>query len=270
MVHFPNAKINLGLFVTEKRNDGFHNIQTVFYPVPLRDALELLKSDNNQFRFNTSGLNIPGGASGNLCLRAWELMEKAFSLPPVRIHLHKAIPMGAGLGGGSSDGAFMIRLIDQFFDLGLSVEAMEAYARQLGSDCPFFIRNAPAIAEGKGDYPVPLQVDLSGKYLVIVKPDVHISTGDAYAAVTPAVPELDIEEIVSRPVEEWRNLLTNDFERVLINKFPEIGRIKSKLYEHGALFALMSGSGSAVYGIFDQKVELEKYFRGNFYWSDWL
>jgi 4-diphosphocytidyl-2-C-methyl-D-erythritol kinase len=270
MVLFPNAKINLGLSVTKKRSDGYHNIQTVLCPVPLCDALELVQSADSRFRFHTSGLKIPGDAAGNLCMKAWELLQKAFSLPPVRIHLHKAIPMGAGLGGGSSDGAFMIRLIDQFFELGLSVEAMEAYARQLGSDCPFFIRNAPAIAEGKGDYPVPLQVDLSGKYLVIVKPDVHISTGDAYAAIKPAQPEINTAEIVGRPVEEWRNLLTNDFERVLINKFPEIGRIKSKLYEHGALFALMSGSGSAVYGIFDQKVELEKYFRGNFYWSDWL
>jgi 4-diphosphocytidyl-2-C-methyl-D-erythritol kinase len=267
MVHFPNAKINLGLFVTEKRNDGYHNIQTVFYPVPLRDALELVKSDDNQFRFNTSGLNIPGGASGNLCIKAWELMEKAFSLPPVSIHLHKAIPMGAGLGGGSADGAFMIRLIDQFFDLGLSVETMEDYARLLGSDCPFFIRNVPAFAEGKGDHPVPLPVDLSGKYLIIVKPAAHISTADAYAAITPAQPEIDPAEIARWPVEEWRGLLTNDFEAVLMNKFPEIGRIKSKLYEHGALFALMSGSGSAVYGIFDQKADLEKYFRGNFYWS---
>jgi 4-diphosphocytidyl-2-C-methyl-D-erythritol kinase len=266
MVLFPNAKINLGLSVTEKRSDGYHNIQTVLYPVPLCDALELVISADSQFRFHTSGLKIPGDAAGNLCMKAWELVQKVFSLPPVSIHLHKAIPMGAGLGGGSADGAFMIRLIDQVFDLDLSVETMEDYARQLGSDCPFFIRNAPAYAAGKGDRPVPLSVDLSGKYLVIVKPDVHISTGDAYAAVTPAVPELDIEEIVSRPVGEWRNLLTNDFERVLINKFPEIGRIKSKLYEQDALFALMSGSGSAVYGIFDRKAALEKYFAGNFYW----
>jgi 4-diphosphocytidyl-2-C-methyl-D-erythritol kinase len=266
MVLFPNAKINLGLSVTEKRGDGYHNIQTILYPVPLCDALELVKSADRQFRFHVSGLKIPGDVAGNLCMKAWELMDRTFSLPPVSIHLHKAIPTGAGLGGGSADGAFMIRLIDQVFDLNLSAGTMEEYARQLGSDCPFFIRNAPAYADEKGDRPVPLPVDLSGKFLVIVKPNVHISTGDAYASIMPAMPETDPAEIVARPVEEWRNLLTNDFESVLISKFPEIGRIKSKLYEFGALFALMSGSGSAVYGIFDRKAALEKYFAGNFYW----
>lgn len=270
MVLFPNAKINLGLRVTRKRADGLHDINTVFYPVPLCDALELVVAGDDKFEFTQTGITIPGDEGDNLCIKAWKLLEKDFRLPPVKIHLHKIIPIGAGLGGGSSDGAFMIKLINQVFSLSLNTGQMEDYARKLGSDCPFFIKNQPVFAFGKGDDFEALNVDLSGYFLVIVKPDVHISTKDAYASIRPAANGVNFPEASKCSKAQWRDSFTNDFENPIFEKFPLIPKIKSRLYDLGALFALMSGSGSAVYGLFDKEVDLKKNFPDFFFWQGWL
>ncbi|MFP4470718.1 MAG: 4-(cytidine 5'-diphospho)-2-C-methyl-D-erythritol kinase [Bacteroidales bacterium] len=267
MVVFPNAKINLGLLVTEKRPDGFHNIQTVFYPVPLREALELLPSSGGEIKFMVSGKEVPGGTQNNIILKAWQMLKDDFGLPGATIHLHKTIPIGAGLGGGSSDAAFMLKLARQVFDLDVSDEELMDYARRLGSDCAFFILNKPVAAFGRGDEFSKIQLDLSAYHLVIVKPEIHIGTAEAYAWVKPSAPKHDIMEIIRQPVSEWKKHLTNDFEPPVFEKYPLIGEIKSRLYRHGALYASMSGSGSAVYGIFPENPGLEDAFEGHFYWE---
>jgi len=270
MVLFPNAKFNLGLQVTQKRSDGFHNIETVFYPLPLCDALEVIVAIDQNFEFTSSGIPIPGKPEQNLCIKAWELMEKDFGLPPVKVHLHKVIPMGAGLGGGSSDGAFMLKLLNRLFKLSLPDEALQDYARLLGSDCAFFIKNKPVFAFGRGDQFEGLPIDLTGFFAVLVKPDVHVSTRDAYAAIKPMQSEIKLPSAIQKPVSEWRSEICNDFEKPVIEQYPIIGKIKSRLYERGALYALMSGSGSAVYGIFDKEVDLRVDFRNDFYWGRYL
>jgi len=270
MVIFPNAKINLGLSVLKKRSDGFHQIESVMYPISINDALELIIAPDKIFGFSSSGINIPGKSENNLCIKAWKLLQAAYNLPEVKIHLHKVIPMGAGLGGGSADGAFMIKLIDQVFGLNLSVDRMEDYARKLGSDCAFFIKNQAALATDKGDHLKPLELDLAGYFLVLVKPDVHISTAEAYAGITPKVPETLIKEIIRFPVEEWKNRLKNDFETSIFNAHPILSETKEFLYQSGAMYASMTGSGSAIYGLFKTEVELMDRFSNCFYWSGWL
>ena len=270
MVLFPNAKINLGLHVTGRRHDGFHNIETVFFPVPLMDVLEMVKADDQQFAFTLSGIGIPADGAENLCVLAWKMLQKEFELPPVKIHLHKNIPTGAGLGGGSSDGAYMIRLINQYFSLHLADDRMEDYARRLGSDCPFFIRNRPVFATGRGDQFFPVNIDVSKHFLVIVKPPFGVSTREAYAGIRPAKPAVDLRDAIRLPIVEWRGKIINDFEVPVFKKHPEIAAIKSKLYDLGALFSLMSGSGSAVYALFDHSVDLAGHFSGMFYTAAWL
>lgn len=270
MVLFPNAKINLGLFVNEKRSDAYHSIESILYPIPLCDALELLPSPDGKFKFSATGIPIQGDAANNLCVKAWELLQKDFDLPPVHIHLHKAIPMGAGLGGGSSDAAFTLKLANQEFELGLSDEKIEQYAGRLGMDCPFFVHPKPARVYDRGDKLEAIPLDLSGKYLVVVKPDCHISTQEAYAGIEPAFPKTPISELIKLPLEDWKNTLFNDFEKSLFVKFLEIGDIKGSLYKHGAVYASMSGSGSAVFGIFEKEVDLENIFPDAFYWSSWI
>ncbi len=270
MVVFPNVKINLGLFVIEKRLDGFHNIETVMVPVPMHDALEMVVSRNETFDFHITGIEIPGNPHENLCYRAWEMLQKDFDLPPVSLHLHKATPIGAGLGGGSSDGAFTIKLINQLFELGLTTPMMEDYAKRLGSDCAFFINNQPVFAFEKGDRLEPISLDLSDTFIVIAKPDVHISTQEAYKGIRPAPSQVSLKEALHRPLKYWREQVTNDFEHSIFKAAPVVGQIKSKLYEQGAVFALMSGSGSAVYGLFEYEVDLKEQFQDCFYWSGWL
>lgn len=270
MIVFPNAKINLGLSVIEKRTDGYHNIETVFYPVPLHDALELIRAQDSKHEFSVSGIDIPGNPDQNLCLKVWKILQQAFKLPPIKIHLHKAIPAGAGLGGGSSDAAFMIKLVDQEFGLNLSVAQMQDYAGKIGSDCPFFIENKPVFAFEKGDRFVPINANLSGYFAVIVKPQVHIITAGAYAGITPKKPAIGIKEIINSTVENWKDMLVNDFEQAAIEKVPSIGNIKSELYRQGAVFASMTGSGSAVYGIFSYEVDLRNFFGDAFYWGGWI
>lgn len=268
MVSFPPCKINLGLNVISKRSDGYHNLETCFYPIPLTDVLEVLPA--TAVSFDISGNAIPGDASDNLCLKAYRSLQQDYDLPPVKIFLHKVVPSGAGLGGGSSDGAHALRLLNEVFSLGLSIEKLKAYALQLGSDCPFFIEDKPMLGSGRGEELTPVSVDLSGKFIVLVKPDVHVSTAEAYGGVTPAVPHVRIKEILQKSVYEWKDVLKNDFETSVFAKYPQIGAIKEKFYQHGALYASMSGSGSAVFGIFDNPIDLTTSFPNDFYWSKML
>ncbi|WP_256012402.1 4-(cytidine 5'-diphospho)-2-C-methyl-D-erythritol kinase [Desertivirga xinjiangensis] len=254
MIVFPNAKINIGLNVISRRSDGYHNLETVFYPVKVKDALEAIESD--EFAFTSTGIEIPGYANENLCLKALDLIRKDYSVPGLAIHLHKAIPIGAGLGGGSADAAFFIKLLDQKFNLCLSIEKMEDYARQLGADCAFFIRNQPVFASGKGDEFTSITLDLSRYYIILVMPPVHVSTGEAYRGVKPATPPFSLKDLIGLPIDQWKGQIKNDFEESVFKNHPSIRGIKSALYEAGALYASMSGSGAAVYGIFKDPAEL--------------
>ena len=266
MVSFPPCKINLGLHIVGKRPDGYHNIETCFYPVPWTDALEVVPA--RDFSFSVSGDPVPGAAADNLCVRAYDLLRREFNLKPVSIHLHKVLPMGAGLGGGSADGAYALKAVREVFDLPITIDEMKAYAAGLGSDCAFFIENKPAIGTGRGEVLSEVALSLKNKYLVIVKPEVHISTVTAYSGVTPRKPQLDIRQIVeTHPVEEWRQLLKNDFEEHIFKQFPIIEAFQQKLYAFGALYASMSGSGSAVFGIFPRAIDLKKEFETFTYWS---
>ncbi len=252
MLNFPNAKINLGLNVVEKRPDGYHNLETIFYPIPLEDILEInpLASTNIQTTIVQTGLSVSGSIEDNLVLRAYRLLSTHFTLPPLQIHLHKHIPMGAGLGGGSSDAAYMLKMLNEKFGLQLSVERLEEYAALLGADCAFFIRNEPVYAEGIGNVFTPVELSLRGYGLIVIKPDVFVSTRDAFARISPRHPKQNLRDIVRLPVEEWKNCMLNDFEESVFPQFPLIGAIKEELYRAGAIYASMSGSGSSVYGLF--------------------
>lgn len=254
MIIFPNAKINIGLNIIERRPDGYHNLETVFYPVQIKDALEIITAD--VFSFESSGLDIPGRAEDNLCVKGYELLKKDYDLPPVKIHLHKHIPIGAGLGGGSADAGFFIRLLNQHFDLSLTDEQMMAYARQLGADCAFFIQNKPVFAFEKGDEFEPIKLDLSAYKIVVVMPPVHISTAEAYGGVKAASVKESLLELIRYPVSEWKKHIKNDFEITIFKNHPSIRGVKAALYEAGALYASMSGSGASVFGIFDKTPDL--------------
>lgn len=261
MLAFANAKINLGLNITEKRSDGYHNIETIFYPVKLNDVVEI--TDAKETTCVVKGIDVPGAAKDNLCLKAFNVLRKDFGLPAQQITLLKNIPVGAGLGGGSSDAAHLVKLVNEKFKLGLSVAAMQDYVRELGADCAFFIENRPAFAFGKGDEFEPIAIDLSNYHLVLVKPPVHVSTAAAYAGIKPVSPRRSIKDLIHLPVEKWKGQLENDFEPSVFSGYPEIEQVKSKLYQSGALFALMSGSGSCVYGIFNRKVSLPELEKDN-------
>lgn len=254
MINFPNAKINIGLNITARRSDGYHNLETVFYPIKLNDVLEVIPGD--ELAFTSSGIDIPGRVEDNLCVKAYHLIKQDHDMPPIKIHLHKHIPIGAGLGGGSADAGFFIKLLNQVFDLNLSVDAMEAYARQLGADCAFFIQNKPTFAFGKGDEFQPVQLDLSGYHIALVMPPVHVSTAEAYRGVKPAPAKTSLKDLIKLPIAEWRNHIKNDFEEHIFKAHPEIRGVKAALYQAGALYACMSGSGASVFGIFDQKPDL--------------
>lgn len=252
MVVFPNAKINLGLDILSKRDDGYHNISSVFLPIPFQDILEITPSEVVQF--NTSGLKIPGNPESNLIIKAYHLLKQEYNIPPVHIHLHKVIPMGAGLGGGSADAAFAIKLLNNLFALSLSDTQMESLAGRLGSDCPFFIKNKPVLAEGTGTEFSDINLDLSGKYLVLICPNVHVGTAEAYQSVKPAVPEQNVKEIIENTsIDRWKNSLKNDFEASIFPKYSQLQNIKQQLYAAGALYASMSGSGSSIYGLFEKE-----------------
>jgi 4-diphosphocytidyl-2-C-methyl-D-erythritol kinase len=248
MINFPNAKLNIGLNILRKRPDGFHDLASCFYPIPWCDALEVLPGE--EVGFGQSGIPVPGEPATNLVLKAYHLLRQDHALPPVRLHLHKVIPIGAGLGGGSADGAFALKMLNDLFSLRLSDDALEAYARPLGSDCAFFVRNKPVFAHGKGDEFEPFSVDLTGYACVVVYPGIHITTGEAYRTVKPAAPATDLRESLQRGIRTWRETVKNDFEAALFPLYPVLGEIKERLYTEGALYASMTGSGSAVYGIF--------------------
>ncbi|WP_160711027.1 4-(cytidine 5'-diphospho)-2-C-methyl-D-erythritol kinase [Chitinophaga solisilvae] len=249
MIVFPNCKINLGLHITRRRDDGFHDLETVFYPLPVTDALEVISAP--ALTFNSSGIAVPGDAADNLCIRAFRLLQQDYpQLQPVAIHLHKHIPIGAGLGGGSSDAAFMLKALSSKFQLHLSEAALMDYAAQLGSDCPFFIPNRPCYATGRGEILTPLSLDLSSCSFLLVHPGIHVNTGWAFRQITPQTPAYALQEKIMEPVDTWKDVISNDFEQPVFREYPVLAAIKAAMYENGAIYAAMSGSGSAVVGIF--------------------
>jgi 4-diphosphocytidyl-2-C-methyl-D-erythritol kinase len=256
MVTFPNCKINLGLNILQKRNDVFHDLATVFYPIELKDVLEIIPARNSEqqqssIQFTTSGLMVDGNSTDNICFKAYELLKADFpTLPPIEMHLHKAIPMGAGLGGGSADGAFALKMLNAKFNLNLTVQQLIDYALQLGSDCPFFIINQPCFATSRGEKMTPIHLDLSAYTFVIVNPGIHVNTGWAFKQITPTLPKKSIQNIIQQPIETWKHELVNDFELPVSTAYPAIQNIKQDLYAKGAVYASMSGSGSTVFGIF--------------------
>jgi 4-diphosphocytidyl-2-C-methyl-D-erythritol kinase len=248
MIVFPNAKINIGLKVVSRRPDGFRNLESCFYPVQWQDALEIVRAD--EMNFTLSGIPVPGETDTNLCLKAYDLLRGDFELPPVHLHLHKNIPIGAGMGGGSADAAFALHLLNDLFKLNLSPDLLETYARRLGSDCAFFIRNLPVFATERGDVFEPITLDLTGYYCVIVYPNIHITTAEAYSLVVPRLPEQPLKHLLQQPIHTWKETVTNNFEAALFPRYPELAKIKAELYRQGAQYAAMTGSGSAVYGLF--------------------
>ncbi len=281
MIVFPNCKINLGLRILRKRTDGYHDLETVFCPLPLYDVLEtipdtveqredtqkqirgagytMLDPDNDQnksfIQFSCSGFAIHGNNADNLCIKAFNLLKNDFpQLPRIQMYLHKAIPAGAGLGGGSADASFTLSLLNKQFQLNLSTSQLICYALQLGSDCPFFIINQPCLATGRGEILEQIEIDLSAYKFIIVNPGIHISTADAFWGITPTRPAKPVREIIQQPIETWKNELINDFEKTVFKQHPEIETIKNKLYDCGALYSSMSGSGSTIYGIFEKNM----------------
>ncbi|HEY1114554.1 MAG TPA: 4-(cytidine 5'-diphospho)-2-C-methyl-D-erythritol kinase [Chitinophagaceae bacterium] len=260
MIVFPNCKLNLGLHILRKRSDGFHDLETVFYPLPLQDALEIVQSEDktSPLLFTTSGLPVDGIPEDNICYKAYHLLKECFpQLPPVKMHLHKSIPMGAGLGGGSADGAFTLHLLNKKFNLGLNERELTDLALQLGSDAPFFILNQPCYATGRGEKMEPLQLDLSAYKILIVNPGIHINTGWAFRQIVPTADRPSLKDRICQPVEQWKDLITNDFESPVSAIHPEIGAIKEALYSHGATYAAMSGSGSTVFGLFPKTADFQ-------------
>ncbi|MGN0068212.1 MAG: 4-(cytidine 5'-diphospho)-2-C-methyl-D-erythritol kinase [Prevotella sp.] len=273
MITFPCAKINLGLNVISRREDGYHNLETVFYPIPLCDALEISHMDDRfpspyACDLKVSGTDMDCPEQENLVVKAYNILAADYCLPRVHAHLHKQIPSQAGLGGGSSDAAYMLKLLDERFRLNIGNAELEKYAAQLGADCPFFIAAEPAYATGTGTELAPVDTpdgNLDGYFLAVVKADVSVSTKDAYAAITPQKPTLCCRDIVRKPIETWRELLHNDFEQPVFSRFPVLAEMKSRLYEAGAVYAQMSGSGSALFGIFRKEPShLQQRFPGCF------
>ncbi|MBO7495889.1 MAG: 4-(cytidine 5'-diphospho)-2-C-methyl-D-erythritol kinase [Salinivirgaceae bacterium] len=271
MIVRPNAKINIGLNIVEKRPDGFHNLESLMVPFGLTDELKLTENKRigaKKFELVIDGLPVDGSLDTNLVSRAYHLINADYSLPPVRAVLKKQIPMGAGLGGGSADCAFTITALNKLFDLKLSVDAMQRYASMLGSDCALFVQNKPAFATSRGEILKPVNVNLSGYSIVIVKPNVHVNTAQAYKLLTPHRPETPITELIDKKPEEWRGKMVNDFEAPIFEMHPILNDIKTALYNAGAAYASMSGSGSAIYGLFKQMPDDECFkFDGCFIWK---
>lgn len=252
LVEFANAKINIGLQIVEKRSDGFHNLVSCFYPVGWEDTVSIHCIEGVHTTFSSAGLPIPGSSEGNLCLKAYQLLAQDFQLPAVGIELQKKIPIGAGLGGGSADSAYTLRILNTMFSLSLSTWQLENYARQLGSDCAFFIQNKPVLAIEKGDKFEDISLNLNGLHIVIAYPNIHISTQEAYSGVQAQKPLVDLKAALGLPIEQWPLHVTNDFEKSLLPKYPAIAALKDYMYKEGACYSSMTGSGSAVYGIWRQ------------------
>lgn len=257
MIDFPNCKINLGLNITQKRPDGFHDIETVFYPVKWSDSIEVIEGGNQAFELQIYGLKVEGNIEENIIFKAYKLLAQEAKLPNLKVHLLKVLPMGAGLGGGSSDAAFFLKLANKQLKLNLSTEKLTEMARKLGSDCAFFIENSPVFAKGKGDEFEAIKVDLSQYHILVVYPGIHSNTKEAYEGCVPAQAPRSVKDIVTKePIENWKALLVNDFEKSILKKYPEIEKLKHTLYQNGAVYSSLSGSGSAVFGIFKTKPEI--------------
>jgi 4-diphosphocytidyl-2-C-methyl-D-erythritol kinase len=268
MIAFPNCKINLGLSVVDKRPDGFHNIESIFYPVDICDVLEIVPSNGPQLEMGFSGLPIPGKSAENLCARAVDLLREKFDFPPIHLHLHKNIPFGAGLGGGSSDAAFTLKLLRDMFSLPPTDDDLRVLATQLGSDCAFFIDNTPCFATGRGELTQKIKLDLSPFFIGIAKPDVSVSTPEAYKMISPKKAVPSVFDIVQKfPPKKWGPKLNNDFEAPVFKRHPAIGQLKEQMYQMGAFYAAMSGSGSAVFGLFENEPDMENHFTDIFSWS---
>lgn len=272
MITFPACKINIGLNILSKRTDGFHSIETVFYPVPWTDVLEIVPTETSQATadFRSTGIRMFGPKEKNLCIKAYELMAENYNVGSVKMHLHKILPVGAGLGGGSSDAASTLLLLNRISKAGATDAELESIAATLGSDCAFFIRNKPVIASGKGEVLEPINLKLKNYFIVIVKPRAHISTTEAYAGVKPAKAKVSLADLIQKPIADWKDLIQNDFEKTIFEKYPGIRNIKNKMYKLGAIYASMSGSGSSVYGIFEQEKNLSAYFRSCTVWQSYL
>jgi 4-diphosphocytidyl-2-C-methyl-D-erythritol kinase len=269
MVAFPNAKINLGLYITGKRPDGYHNLETVFYPIALKDVLEIIESNEAEpVIFSSSGLIVNGDTDDNLCVKAYRLLKKDFpSIPHIKMHLHKVIPMGAGMGGGSSDAAFTLMMLNEKFSLGLSQEQLLVYALNLGSDCPFFIINKPCLAKGRGEQLTEIQLSISPYHILIVNPGIHVNTAMAFRELKMHSNETNLETEILKPVVDWKTNIYNDFEVNVGHALPEILAIKQTLYESGAIYSAMSGSGSTVFGIFENKFNIENIFPATYFYK---
>lgn len=257
MIAFPPSKINLGLFVCEKRNDGYHNIDSVFYPLPVHDILEIVLSPTDETKLFIYGLSIEGDVEENLVMKAYRFMQKKYQLAPIHIHLFKKIPSGAGLGGGSADATYMIHLLNTFFNIGLETKEIADIAIQLGSDCAFFAYKQPMYVQGRGEILHEVSVDLKSYHIILMNPGIHVSTKEAYSNIHAQMPSISSKEWISKAVSEWKNGLSNDFEKSVFLLHPNIELLKNYMYAQGAVYAAMSGSGSSVYGLFDKAVDTQ-------------
>jgi 4-diphosphocytidyl-2-C-methyl-D-erythritol kinase len=263
MIVFPNCKLNLGLNIVSKRNDGYHNLETVFLPININDALEIIiqRNANSPIEFTSSGLLIDGNEKDNLCIKAYYLLKRDFDLLPIKMHLHKTIPMGAGLGGGSANAAFTLLLLNELFELDIPQSKLIQYALLLGSDCPFFIINKPCFATSRGEVLQPISLNLSAYKILIVNPGIHISTAQAFSKIDITAPENSIRDIINKPIRSWKNNLVNDFEQSVFKQFDGLEELKNKLYEAGAIYASMTGTGSTFFGIFklDESIDTSSF-----------
>ena len=269
MIVFPKAKINLGLNITARRSDGYHNIETIFYPVGLCDALEFVVSDSSEKEdiLVVTGINTGGPPKDNLVIKTLRKLREKHSLPTLRIHLHKVIPIGAGLGGGSSDAAYLLKAVNKYFELSIAEQNLKALALEIGSDCPFFIDSLPSFASGRGEILKPVKPILNCSYITILNPGVSINTGEAYRYCNPVSPQTGLLQLIDLPVNEWKDQVVNDFEEYAFKNYPVIGKLKNELYSAGAKFSLMSGSGSSVYGIFSEKPKLPGKVKSYLIWE---
>lgn len=256
MISFPLCKINIGLNIHYKRDDNYHEITSVMYPIPLNDVLEVVAA--NEFNFTHSGMTIPGSIENNLCVKAYHLMVEKYSIPPVHIHLYKNIPMGGGLGGGSADATETLKLLNLEFDLNLGNDDLKKLAAQIGSDCAFFVENKPQFATGRGEELNMIDLNLKDRFLVLINDGTHVSTQMAYENVTPKVPAEELKNLIDLPIKEWKGRIMNQFEESVFTAYPHLEGLKKKLYDIGANYASMSGSGATIYGIFKDKPQLEK------------
>jgi len=272
MVLFPNAKINLGLNILRKREDGYHELETIFYPIGLKDGLEFIENKKNKINFTSSGLALDIDQEENIVVKAYRLLAADHSLPGLDLHLHKVIPFGAGLGGGSSDAAFLLKGLNDHFELGLFVSQLKKYAVELGADCSFFLENKPAFACGIGEELQNIDFSLKGYFIVLVKPPFGVGTREAYAEIKPSLPKKSLLDSIKLSPDKWQDCIVNDFEASVFPHYPAIAEIKTKLIDHGAVYAAMSGSGSSVFGLFKTEPQManEDFGQGYLIWKEWI